>query len=224
MLENMGDYSPTVVHSLMFCPNVEALCDEEQRKYWLPRCLSMEVRIQPTSVPTNLRFNAMGTLPPILPPHRRSWRVCPALTSAFTRDKYASVPLNTGLRRSASLGTSKRLRPEAAGICHEVALWSSSWRLITSQLPRLNQSKRRCRGHVEAGSRRASSRHALIPDGGLHVAATLWRLCLCQVTGCYAQTELGHGSNIRALQTSATFIRETDEFEIHTPCLTATKW
>ncbi|CAN0306441.1 unnamed protein product, partial [Hapterophycus canaliculatus] len=45
-----------------------------------------------------------------------------------------------------------------------------------------------------------------------------------KVIGCYAQTELGHGSNIRALETTATFVRETDEFEIHSPSITATKW
>lgn len=45
-----------------------------------------------------------------------------------------------------------------------------------------------------------------------------------QVIGCYAQTELGHGSNIRALETTATFVRETDEFELHSPTITATKW
>lgn len=42
--------------------------------------------------------------------------------------------------------------------------------------------------------------------------------------GCYAQTELGHGSNIRALETTATFVRGSDEFEIHSPSITATKW
>lgn len=47
---------------------------------------------------------------------------------------------------------------------------------------------------------------------------------ISKVIGCYAQTELGHGSNIRALETTATFIRETDEFDIHTPSITATKW
>lgn len=42
--------------------------------------------------------------------------------------------------------------------------------------------------------------------------------------GCYAQTELGHGSNVRGLETTATYISETGEFEINTPTLTATKW
>ncbi|KAI8867427.1 acyl-CoA oxidase, partial [Ramicandelaber brevisporus] len=44
------------------------------------------------------------------------------------------------------------------------------------------------------------------------------------VIGCYAQTEIGHGSNLAKLETTATFIPETDEFEIHSPSLTASKW
>ncbi|CAG8570219.1 9624_t:CDS:10 [Acaulospora morrowiae] len=44
------------------------------------------------------------------------------------------------------------------------------------------------------------------------------------ILGCYVQTELGHGSNVRKLETTATYIRETDEFEIHSPTLTSTKW
>lgn len=43
------------------------------------------------------------------------------------------------------------------------------------------------------------------------------------IIGCYAQTELGHGSNVRGLETTATFIPETDQFDIHTPSLRATK-
>lgn len=46
----------------------------------------------------------------------------------------------------------------------------------------------------------------------------------CEIIGCYAQTEMGHGSNLSKLETTATFIKETDEFEIHSPTLTATKW
>ena len=42
--------------------------------------------------------------------------------------------------------------------------------------------------------------------------------------GAYAQTELGHGSNVRGLETTATFIKESDEFEIHSPTLTSMKW
>ncbi|CAE7372693.1 ACX1, partial [Symbiodinium necroappetens] len=39
-----------------------------------------------------------------------------------------------------------------------------------------------------------------------------------------AQTELGHGSNVRGLETTATYFEETDEIEIHSPSLTSTKW
>jgi acyl-CoA oxidase len=44
------------------------------------------------------------------------------------------------------------------------------------------------------------------------------------LVGCYLQTELGHGTNVPALETTATFLPELDEFEIHSPTLTATKW
>jgi len=60
----------------------------------------------------------------------------------------------------------------------------------------------------------------------------LW-LPLCRdwkMIGCYAQTELGHGSNIRALETTATFLKESEgaapggEWIIHSPTLTSTKF
>ena len=44
------------------------------------------------------------------------------------------------------------------------------------------------------------------------------------IIGCYAQTEIGHGSNVAGLETTATFDKEKDEFVIHTPTNTATKW
>ena len=45
-----------------------------------------------------------------------------------------------------------------------------------------------------------------------------------QVIGSYAQTELGHGSDVQGIQTTATFDTETDEFIIHTPTLSAAKF
>ncbi|CAH6722924.1 acyl-coenzyme A oxidase [[Candida] jaroonii] len=45
-----------------------------------------------------------------------------------------------------------------------------------------------------------------------------------QVYGCFAMTELGHGSNVAGCETTATFDKETDQFIINTPHIGATKW
>jgi acyl-CoA oxidase len=46
----------------------------------------------------------------------------------------------------------------------------------------------------------------------------------CNIIGTYAQTELGHGTYIRGLETTATYDPTTKEFVLHSPTLTAYKW
>jgi len=45
----------------------------------------------------------------------------------------------------------------------------------------------------------------------------------CKIIGAYAQTEMGHGTFIRGLETTATYDPKTKEFEIHSPTITAYK-
>jgi acyl-CoA oxidase len=50
-----------------------------------------------------------------------------------------------------------------------------------------------------------------------HHAEWLASIGSLDTPGCYAMTETGHGSNVRDLETTATYDRETDELVVHTP-------
>jgi len=45
-----------------------------------------------------------------------------------------------------------------------------------------------------------------------------------KIVGCYAQTELGHGSNVRGLRTTAEYDKNSQEFVLNTPTLQSIKW
>lgn len=45
-----------------------------------------------------------------------------------------------------------------------------------------------------------------------------------KIHGCYCQTELGHGTNVQALETTATFDETTDEIILHSPSITSYKF
>lgn len=62
-------------------------------------------------------------------------------------------------------------------------------------------------GHPTAQSQSSDEQWA---EWRPHISSGRWLLC-------YAQTEAAHGSNLGGLRTTATFCRETDEWEIHTP-------
>ncbi|KAK7883621.1 hypothetical protein LTR67_011031 [Exophiala xenobiotica] len=45
-----------------------------------------------------------------------------------------------------------------------------------------------------------------------------------EIIGCYGQTELGHGSNVKGIECEARWDPKTKEFIIHSPTITASKW
>ena len=44
------------------------------------------------------------------------------------------------------------------------------------------------------------------------------------IVGAYSQTELGHGSNVQGIETTATWDQSAKEFVLHSPHLTSAKW
>lgn len=45
----------------------------------------------------------------------------------------------------------------------------------------------------------------------------------CELTGCFAMTELGHGSDVASVETTITWLPDTDEYEVNSPAPSSTK-
>lgn len=56
-----------------------------------------------------------------------------------------------------------------------------------------------------------------------HHDTFLANIASLKLLGCYGMTELGHGSDVFSLETTITYIPETDEFEVHSETPGATK-
>lgn len=55
-------------------------------------------------------------------------------------------------------------------------------------------------------------------------ARFLERVYTIEDYGCFALTELGHGSNASGVETIARYVHETRQFELHSPTQTSAKW
>jgi acyl-CoA oxidase len=56
-----------------------------------------------------------------------------------------------------------------------------------------------------------------------HHQEYLARIISLELPGCFAMTETGHGSDVQALETTATYDPDTEEFVVHTPADSARK-
>lgn len=56
-----------------------------------------------------------------------------------------------------------------------------------------------------------------------HLAAYVPDIMSGKLMGCFAMTEVGHGSNVAAVETTATYDAATDEIVVHSPTVSATK-
>ncbi|CAI4227377.1 unnamed protein product [Auanema sp. JU1783] len=52
----------------------------------------------------------------------------------------------------------------------------------------------------------------------------LWKALKGEILGTYAQTEMGHGTNLKKIETCATYDKSTQEFVLYSPSSTSLKW
>src|SRR3954467_6925634 len=131
-------------------------------------------------------------------------RPSPSATTAEHREMVAGWT-----KQIADMGHTARGYPQAYGGENDVGGWITAFEsLAHTDLSLL----------VKAGVQFGLFGGAVLHLGTeKHHERHLRAIARLKLPGCFAMTETGHGSNVQALRTTATYDAETEEFVVHTP-------
>lgn len=103
-------------------------------------------------------------------------------------------------------------------------------KIVKYDLPKIDYMNSQTYGNVQGGFFPTSMSHcmfsALVRILGNEEQKQKWLQDIIdeKIIGCYAQTEIGHGSDIKSLETQVVYDPTTEEFVVNTPTVTAIKF
>jgi acyl-CoA oxidase len=110
---------------------------------------------------------------------------------------------------------------------HDLFVWiTPRYNLITPGKAPLPIGLRRDAEKLSLFGRKAILFEPVIKHNGTEEQKTYWLAFAMsdKIFGTYAQTELGHGSFVRGLETTATFNQTKDEFVVHSSTISSAKF